>query len=244
MSTNAPARRRTALVQLLPNPTFTAWGVWLAYDDAHSDKEYRIVVNGDLVLYQWGRRGAGGEWKCDRHGSHEAAVFAARKQWAAKEAKGYWPVSGVVPFAQQEVCQLRSGEQIVTVLSQAVARSANSVLHTQTPLDSSDRLCLLQLPPTSNVAHSVLYAVDALARRQDSATLPVTAGSFQLLPVATAAVQALSACCPVLLDLGALGDTNAVLLAQTALQLAHDLHGADSSREAFALAVELVESLR
>lgn len=82
----------------IPHPDGNRWGTWLTRQDTPTDREYRIIVDGNIVVYQYGHRGASGDTTVKRYTSAENACVAARKAWATKEANGYHSMCGPVPL--------------------------------------------------------------------------------------------------------------------------------------------------
>jgi predicted DNA-binding WGR domain protein len=222
--------RPPSLLSLLPAPTATTWGIALHYEDAtgRSDKEYRIIVDGARTLCQYGRSGTSGETFAKTYADPVVAVKEARKLWASKERKGYWPMTGVV--TEPNSIGARRTPTLPPVYPETVKRwitagyaQAVQTLRTQ---PAGDRLWLVQAPGRDLPdPHTSLDTLTAVAHRGGTlaAGLCVTAGQYLLVAVAPIAAVSLSAVCPVSVELGARTAADTVALAEISTTLWRDL---------------------
>jgi predicted DNA-binding WGR domain protein len=194
---------------LLPTPTALVWGVVLAFQssEVNADKEYRILVDGSRVRFQWGRASKAavtGQTKVVNCESPAAATAAALRQWAAKEAKGYWPVTGVLVGDPDDPAAQNTP---VTLWAQRAYYAAAHAL--EYTAEAGDHLVLCQLPGPE-------YGVATALRRL--AFDPADDDARAVVLAVDAATQALVAqLCPVALPVGSRGDARDTALVAAAL---------------------------
>lgn len=237
----ARTTRRTALAQLLPPAPSPHWGVVMHYEDGYSDKEYRVLSSGDTTAFQWGRSGADGEINRIEHPDAATASSAARKQWSAKEAKGYWPTTGIMPLDGPG--SHRSGFEVVRSLANAYDRH---VVRLETSARPGSTLWLCQAPPDDapGGATRAVHALSALAAKGPGASSgPVAYGQYLLLAAGEGTGALLSAVCPVAVRIGEVADADAVALADVAKSLAGDLEFAEGPRQRLAAALEAARAI-
>lgn len=113
----------SAMATLLPERP-ASWAVALRNTTGGSDKDYRIGVRGTVTIFQWGRHGADGQVQVVDHLDAAKAQSAALRQWAAKEAKGYWPETGLLAIEDDETWTfvLQSPQAAISRLSVRVTR--------------------------------------------------------------------------------------------------------------------------
>lgn len=75
-----------------------AAGWEMRYDAGTSDKYYRVILTGSLVIVNWGRYGQAGEQKVHRHPTPAEAKAKAQSLTEDKDAKGYWLSRDVTGF--------------------------------------------------------------------------------------------------------------------------------------------------
>lgn len=233
--------RRQSLATLLPDPTTSAWGVWLHFENGYgSDKEYRIVVDGATTMFQWGRRDAGGQTQILRHATPAAAVKAAMKQWSAKEAKGYWPISGILPLEVAPGGGYTDGDRIVWILRVAYANAVQQL----TKARVGSRLWLCQAP-SWDAPGGASAPLLTLATRGGVAGGRTTleAGSYFLVAITDSCGPLLTAVCPVAVELGPKRDEDTQTVAQIASVLAGEVAAAESAREALAAALDAARAI-
>jgi predicted DNA-binding WGR domain protein len=236
MTTSRTTSRKASMLDHLPAPTFDTWGVALHFASGTSNKEYRIVVDGSRTAFQWGRAGASGECQIVDRGTPTAAVAAARKQWAAKEAKGYWPTSGVVPMPALGTSH--DGFAVITAIYGGYRDASDRLVNT--PLRPGNEPLLCQLPSydcpgpwrpvLDNVSH-VLTAGEA------------TPGAYVLVMVHPDDVAAVRALCPVAVAVPAEGSSDPVAVAEVAAVLAADAGDVDSVRAEFSRVLRAATTL-
>lgn len=233
--TTPKAAKRASIAKLLPAPPVERWGVHLALQDYSSDKEYRIVVSGNRTIFQWGVRSANGQVKVTDHADAATATAAARKQWAAKEAKGYWPVTGALtlgPFVRG----IHHGGVVLTIDEAFVA-----AVRDLAPGTAGDQLWLCQAPPfgaavdaSAQLAH-IARAGGLLSRDEH-----VRPGGYVLVAVDEATVAKLAQVCPVALPVGERTERSAVAAAEIARTLCAEADSDDEgARETLANALEI-----
>ena len=87
-----------------PRATTTASGLanaagWeMRYVAGTSDKYYRVILAGNLVIVNWGRHGQPGEQKVHRHPTPAEAKAKAQTLTEDKDGKGYWLSRDVTGF--------------------------------------------------------------------------------------------------------------------------------------------------
>jgi predicted DNA-binding WGR domain protein len=203
-------------VDLMPAPRTDHWGVHLAYQGENSDKEYRIAVLDSSVVFQWGRYGAVGQTKrlhCD--GDPAAALAAARRQWAAKEAKGYWPVTGVLPLPAIDA--ITASQALPERLHFAGQMAADRLREVAV----GDTVVIVQVPPRADALPVAAATLSSIARQggllEDDGALWY--GQFAVLAVDRGSLAALEAVCPVMAVVGLRQERHSALLAEVALSL-------------------------
>jgi predicted DNA-binding WGR domain protein len=230
--------KTASLLNHLPTPTSDRWGVVLHFENGYSDKEYRVLVVGNTTTYQWGRRGADGEVKLIDHADAAAASAAARKQWAAKEAKGYWPTTGVLALPHVTTAP-RIGWSAVNILRgtyDTVVKGASS-----TTFAKGAQPWLCQLPP-HDAPVPTRGAIAQLAPMVMAGDL--LPGQYVLLGVDPCAVDTVAALCPVAVPVTS-GATlaDAVTIAEIAAVLISDADGSESVRTEFRRCLSAAERI-
>lgn len=187
-----------AIVDVIPAPTYERWGVCLHQDSAvsNTDKEYRIVVDGATTVFQWGRREARGECKVVAHNSPAAAVTAARRQWAAKERRGYWPVTGVVeiPVGRAIRGSMHGADDVIYEIQRGYTDAAQQLLATGT---AGNQLLLVE-PPRSDSPLTLGTRLNVIALLGRCAVVPATA-SVRVVAVDAPTAALVTAVCPIAL---------------------------------------------
>lgn len=202
------------------------WAVWLRSQNNYSDKEYRIVVDpGTSAAFQWGRTGADGQTKF----IGADATAKARSQWSAKERKGYWPMSGVLPVDASYAAALSTKRiNVVSVVNEAwhiaVARCDE--------ICAGDELFLVEVPDYGVPRRHVV--VDALSEVAGSA-----ASDWVAVAVSAQSVAVLRALVPVCVavqgdDRDAIAQIAATIAAESSLT---------SSYERCAFALDVAETI-
>lgn len=252
MANTLKAGRRATLKRLLPNTPHTSWGVWLKLADGYHDKEYRVVVVDKTTYFQYGRRGAAGEVSISTHETNQDATDFARKKWLEKEAKGYWPVAGVVSLNDPQLTVKLSkanGFYVSDSLEKAYSHALRKAAELIGDGCADVTFCVVQTPDSKLVAR--LYTEREMLRTlwglgcsagTISEDVEIADLSYQILPVPVSMLAIVKEICPTVIELEGVGD-NAFVAGQLALSLANSLTYVESARETLATAVELVGAL-
>lgn len=217
-----------AVIDALFGEMPSRWGVWLRYTDSYSDKEYRVVGTDDVgYMSQWGRVGASGQTKLVLAGGDktpERLARDARRLWASKVAKGYWPKTGVLPL--DDSVRINRHADVTYALNMAWA----ACIDRAGEIRPGAKLFLVELPgpwmPRGMDAHAAVSAV---------ATSPTTNAKWASVSVDASSVEVLRALCPVAVQVD---DDAADAVAQIAVTLAADAsEGSSYEQCAFALDV-------
>lgn len=223
MPVSAAAQRRRSLAALLEVPSEGAWGVSLSYIDGRSDKEYRVFAKGCRVVFSWGRHGAAGEIQELERPSAEVAHKDAVKRWSQKEAKGYWPTTGIVRLDELPRTALAARHELA-----AAYRSRFSELADPNRL-VGDEIFLVQTPPYESFvrgAHTIVELAQA-GQLVPAGVVQVVSGMLCLVGVNADGADLLRQLCPVAVHLGARDGQSTLALAEVATTIASDA-GADS----------------
>jgi predicted DNA-binding WGR domain protein len=216
--------------------------VWLGLADGYHNKEYRIVVDGCVTVFQWGRQGASGQVKRATYPTAEAALDAAYKQWAAKEAKGYWPISGIVNLAAG-AGNVRYGDDLVWNLDDAHHKAVGQL----TKARVGDRLWLCQVPYDHRADWRRVVEAELVRLGHAGGTLSearnVKPREYVIVSVGPEGEAALKGACPVAVALGSRKDAGALVVGEISAVLAQDVQDADGSREALAVALEAASAI-
>lgn len=205
------AARQKSVALLLPTPEANRWGVHLALVDGRSDKEYRIVVDETRTVFQWGRRGSDGETQSKQHATSEDARKAALKQWSAKEAKGYWPVTGILALSGAAAGRT-SGYGARATISSAYRDAAARL----SGFEVGEELWLCQIPrwEAPSDGAEVVKAL-AVASGLTPAGASLAGGSYCLLAVPKEAAADVQAVCPIAMRAGTLAERTVAEIAET-----------------------------
>lgn len=233
-SKKAPSKK-ASVAALLPVPADNRWGVVLGLIDDHSDKEYRIVVLDNVTVYQWGRRSADGEVNRIVHASPEEATKAARSQWAAKEAKGYWPVTGVLGLAAGTAVP-SYGSSVIRLLVLAYRDALNDLGSAR----AGAQLWLCKLPTRQAPADATSFVARLVKLGgmlpSDATLVP---GAYTMVAVTASHAAALCAVCPVAVRAGSRSDDSDRAVADIAETLWREAEPGDGDRQALARALDM-----
>ena len=224
---------RAILADVLPVPTAPCWGVSLALENGSSDKEYRIAVDGVTTLFQWGRFGADGQSNKIVHPDATTAAATARKQWAAKEAKGYWPTTGLMPLMSLREYRFR------IELMDAALTWASRLPDTK----PGDELWLCQVPDFRRQDSAAALTNLAHASGLLSSDAALKSGGFCLVSADATSAAILQAACPVAVRAGSRSDANTDAVAQIAHTLWCDKADGELARVALGRALDTARLL-
>ena len=243
MPNTKTTNRRQLLATLLPEATTDRWATWLWCVDGYSDKEYRILVDGPRVAYQYGRRGASGEVNIKTYATAQEATKAARTQWATKEAKGYRSMCGILEH-EPEIKPHSSGYTYIDTIANRIAATSKTgpwnIGHTET----DDHVYLMVLPAVfhNNLIGDLLQHAIELGTFDSSQQLH--GGGILAAAIPHHLEPAIRAICPVAAIVGTWGDgRDSTHIATLAQKLAETLPDNWSSRKQIAEAIELAHAL-
>lgn len=217
-------------LSMIPDPTVHTWGTHLWLADGWSDKEYRIWVKERTVATQWGRRGAEGQMKVQHCADHAEARALARKTWASKEKKGYYPAIGLLTAGWEHPVKPRG----------VVGQMRSAVLEVAQKLEATrpGRHLALCLRPPAQAGSAVATAIAAKAVPGQAPS-----GATVLCQVSGNGLSLLTQLCPLVADLGDVDDLRLASELVTELVQVADPENGIEARERFAEAVQVARAV-
>lgn len=228
----ATKSQRASVASLIDIADRGSWMVCLFFDNGLSDKQYRILVDGSDVVYQWGRTLAGGQTQFKHFSSPAAARKAALDQWAAKELKGYLPETGIMDIPDGlTVGRTVPGNTIV----QHDLRHYNSLA--SAALRPGDNLWVVQLPYQGALRSVSMPHLIAVAR--STGVGGIQPGGFCVVGVDDESAATLRQLCPIALPVAPDAGPE---IAGVASALVDDVSGS-TARERVCTAIEWASSI-